>query len=418
VKNIPLLIRKDFKRKWKNPVVILGFMLIPLLFTLIFGLVFGSSETDILPRIRVLLVDIDKSLISNFISTAMSQGELKKMIELKPMESEDRARQMLNKGKASAILIIPENFGEDTLDGKKSELLLLKNPSEQFLPLIAEEITDTVALIISSLLAVFASETEIIRGFIKRKDIPDVALSSLSLAVRDKIESISKYAFPPVISLKQETIKEEDQEKTVSLTMQSYILPAMAIMFLLFICNVVFEDILQEKESGTLLRMNISPMTITEFIWSKILTSALIGILCTFVLIGLGAMVFGIKWGNFFSVLLIVLCLNILIAGFISFLYSFVKTENQASALLTSVILVMSLLGGSMIPVANFPQIIQNASKLTVNYWGMEAFRMSIMKKPIIGLMPILFGMLTAGIVLSLISSFFIQNNLKKGLLK
>jgi ABC-type multidrug transport system permease subunit len=78
----------------------------------------------------------------------------------------------------------------------------------------------------------------------------------------------------------------------------------------------------------------------------------------------------------------------------------------------------MSLLGGSMIPVANFPQIIQNVSKLTVNYWGMEAFRMSIMKKPIIGLMPILFGMLAAGIVLALISSFFIQNNLKKGLLK
>ena len=156
----------------------------------------------------------------------------------------------------------------------------------------------------------------------------------------------------------------------------------------------------------------------TEFIWSKILTSALIGALCTFMLIGLGGLLFGIQWGNFFSVLLIVLCLNILIAGFISFLYSFIKTENQAGALLTSVILVMSLLGGSMIPVANFPQIIQNASKLTVNYWGMEAFRMSIMKKPIIGLMSILFGMLAAGIVLSLISSFFIQNNLKKGLLK
>lgn len=418
MKNIPLLVKKDFKRKWKNPVVITGFMLIPVFFTLIFGMVFGSSEKNILPRVRVLVVDLDKSLVSNFLVTAMSQGEMKKMVELNPMDSEDSARQTLNKGKASALLIIPENFGKDALDGKQAEILLLKNPSEQFLPLIAEEITDTIILIMSSLLSVFSDELELIKGFMELGNIPDTAFTTLSLAVRDKIEDISKYVIPPVISLKQETIKEKGQKEAASLTIHSYILPAMAIMFLLFICNVVFEDILREKESGTLLRMNISPMTMTEYIWSKILTSAMIGALCTFMLIGLGTIVFSIQWGNIFSILLIVLCLNILIAGFISFLYSFVKTENQAGALLTSVILVMSLLGGSMVPVENFPRIIQNMSRLTVNYWGMKAFHMSILKEPFMGLAPVLTGMFAAGIMLSLFSSFFIQNNLKKGLFK
>jgi len=418
VKNIPLLIKKDFKRKWKNPVVIIGFVLIPVFFTLIFGMVFGSSENNILPRVSVLVVDLDKSLVSNFLVTAMTQGEIKKMVELKPMDSEDSARQMLNKGKASALLIIPENFGKNALDGKQAEILLLKNPSEQFLPLIAEEITDTITLLMSSLLSVFADEMELIKGFIELENIPDAALTTLSLAVRDKIEDISKYVLPPVISLKQETVKEKGQEETGSITTHSYILPAMAIMFLLFICNVVFEDILREKEIGTLLRMNISPMTMTEYIWSKILTSAMIGAICTFVLIGLGTIVFAIHWGNIFSILLIVLCLNILIAGFISFLYSFVKTENQAGALLTSIILVMSLLGGSMVPVETFPRMIQNVSRLTVNYWGMKAFHMSILKEPFMSLVPILIGMFAVGILLSLFSSFFIQMNLKKGLLK
>ena len=393
-------------------------MLIPVVFTFIFGIVFGGGDEETLPRIILLTVDNDKSLISNFLTTAMSQGELKEMIELKPMGSEEEGRQFLGKGKASALLLVPKDFGKDILEGKNAEVLLLKNPSEQFLPLIAEEITDTTTLILSSLLSVFSEEVDSIKGFINLDNLPDSDISALSVQVKNRIEGISKYVFPPVISLKQETIKQEGEEDSGSISVHSYILPAMAIMFLMFICNVVFSDILLEKETKTLLRLSVSRMSMTEFIWSKIVTSALIGMLCTFLLIGLGVALFSIDWGNLLMVFLIVLCLNILIAGFIAFLYSFIKTELQAGAVLSSVILIMSLLGGSMIPVDNFPSIIQKISKLTVNYWGLEAFRMAMMNESLWNLMPILSGMVLAGIFLSLLSSRFIQNNLKRGLLK
>ena len=398
--------------------VILGFMLIPLVFTFIFGIVFGGQDEETLPRITLLTVDNDKSLISNFLSTAMSQGELKKMIELKPMETEEEGRQLLSKGKASALLLVPKNFGKDILDGKKAEVLLLKNPSEQFLPLIAEEITDTTTLILSSLLSVFSEEVDTIRGFIEMNKLPDTDISAFSVQVKNRIESISKYVFPPVISLQQETITEEGKEETGMISVHGYILPAMAIMFLMFICNVVFSDILIEKETKTLLRLNVSRMSMTEFIWSKIVTSALIGMLCTFFLMGLGVALFSINWGNLFSIFLIVLCLNILVAGFIAFLYSFIKTESQAGAVLSSVILIMSLLGGSMMPVDNFPSFIQQISKLTLNYWGLKAFLMAQMNESFSKLLPILIGMVLAGVLLSFASSYFIQNNLKRGLLK
>jgi hypothetical protein len=48
----------------------------------------------------------------------------------------------------------------------------------------------------------------------------------------------------------------------------------------------------------------------------------------------------------------------------------------------------------------------------------MKAFHMSILKEPFMGLVPVLTGMFSARILLSLFSSFFIQNNLKKGLFK
>jgi ABC-2 type transport system permease protein len=406
------LVRKDFKRKWKNPSVILGFLFIPFVFTLIFGMVFGSGGEETLPQVKIFVVDNDQSLISGFMLGALTQGELSELIDLEELEEEE-GRKLLDRGKASALLIIPENFGDNIWEGKPTEILLLKNPAEQFLPQIAEEILDTITLGLSSLRQVFADELTTIRDLAELEALPDESISAISLQFKDRIEGLSKYLIPPVISIKQITLSEEKEEVS-DMTVQAYILPAIAVMFLLFICNAVFEDVLTEKESGTLMRLRVSPVNLREYIWSKIVTSTLIGILCTSLLIILGRVIFSINWGNPVSVALLVLCLNILIAGFISFLFSFVRTERQAGALLTTVILLMSMLGGSMVPVENYPPVILKFSKLTLNYWGITAFKNIMRGEPLATLAPMLLFMVIAGVFLSILGSHFMNKNLKK----
>ena len=406
------LVRKDFKRKWKNPSVILGFLFIPFVFTLIFGMVFGSGGEETLPQVKIFVVDNDQSLISGFMLGALTQGELSELIDLEELEEEE-GRKLLDRGKASALLIIPENFGDNIWEGKPTEILLIKNPAEQFLPQIAEEILDTITLGLSSLRQVFADELTTIRDLAELEALPDESISAISLQFKDRIEGLSKYLIPPVISIKQIT-KSEEKEEVSDMTVQAYILPAIAVMFLLFICNAVFEDVLTEKESGTLMRLRVSPVNLREYIWSKIVTSTLIGILCTSLLIILGRVIFSINWGDPVSVALLVLCLNILIAGFISFLFSFVRTERQAGALLTTVILLMSMLGGSMVPVENYPPVILKFSKLTLNYWGITAFKNIMRGEPLSAIAPILLFMVVAGVLLSILGSYLMNKNLKK----
>ena len=398
--------------------MIIGFLLIPFVFTLIFAAVFGGAgEDETLPRISVITVDKDRSLLSRFFLSSLSQGELKKLLSLKEAE-EPEGRKLLDRGKASALLIIPENFGDRLWQGQEVEILLLKNPAEQFLPQIVQEICDTASLVFSSLLSVFSEELDIIKGFVGHDQFSDENVSMISIKIKSKIEGISKYVFPPVISITERTKADEEKEEASTLNVSSYILPAIAVMFLLFICNVVFEDILREKESGTLLRMTVSPLKLSEFIWSKILTSAAIGVICTLALIVLGRLIFSIRWGNPPLVFAVILCLNIMMAGFIAFLYSFVRTERQAGAVLSTVILVMALLGGSMIPVDNFPSHIQNFSKLTLNYWGIQAFHKTMLQDPIGEIIPILLGMIFVGLLLSGLGSHFLNKSLRKGLLK
>lgn len=410
------LLRKDFIRKWRNPVVIIGFMLIPLVFTLIFGMVFGSSDEQTLPKVTVLAADNDQSLLSGLFLGALTQGELNDLIELKNVD-EAEGREELNKGKASALLIIPKEFGNNVWNGLPVEILLIKNPAEQFLPQIVQEITDTAALLLSSLFSVFAEEVSTIRGLIDEDEIENENIANIAVQVNDRIEGISKYVFPPVIGLDEKTLA-KDQKKEVerSLTIQGYILPAIAILFLLFVCNAVFDDILRERESGTLLRMTVSPLKLNEFIWSKIIICAAIGMICTLVLVILGRILFSIDWGNLTTLFFIIICLNILIAGFISFLFSFVKTERQAGAVLSTVILIMSMLGGSMIPIQNFPPFMLHFSKLTINYWGIQAFLKNMLGEPLSQIVPILIFMLIAGLLLASASTYFLNKNLRKGM--
>ena len=69
------LIRKDLLRRAKSPVGVLVLMAIPLLISLVFGLVFSPSGKQALPRFKMLLVDHDQSLASQFVKSAFSQGE-------------------------------------------------------------------------------------------------------------------------------------------------------------------------------------------------------------------------------------------------------------------------------------------------------------------------------------------------------
>ena len=78
----------------------------------------------------------------------------------------------------------------------------------------------------------------------------------------------------------------------------------------------------------------------------------------------------------------------------------------------------MSLLGGSMIPVENFPAPIQLLSRATVNYWGIEAFLLSMRDAGLDQILPILAGMLAGGILLSFVSSQILKYNLLRGLVK
>jgi ABC-type multidrug transport system permease subunit len=55
-------------------------------------------------------------------------------------------------------------------------------------------------------------------------------------------------------------------------------------------------------------------------------------------------------------------------------LASFAKTRQQVQGLSTMIVMLMSCIGGSMVPIFMMPAFLQKISVFSVNYWGIQGF--------------------------------------------
>jgi ABC-2 type transport system permease protein len=93
------------------------------------------------------------------------------------------------------------------------------------------------------------------------------------------------------------------------------------------------------------------------------------------------------------------------VSGLGIFLAAVAKTRQQAQNLSTIIILIMSAIGGSMIPIFIMPVILQRIALLSVNYWGIQGFYDIFWRAlPLEAILPKILILTGIGIVMTLAS--------------
>ncbi|NIM18058.1 MAG: ABC transporter permease [Candidatus Aminicenantes bacterium] len=371
MRRILLIFKNDVKRRLKSPYTIIILLLIPMMMTGIIGAIFAPrADSDALPKIKVLVVDKDKNIGSRFLLGAFDSPQIKEMFQV-TLVDETRGKKLISRGKASALVIIPEKFTERLMDAEKSQIKVIKNPSEQFLPSVVEEFMNTTAVIVSGFVQVFATEVKGIRLMI---DIPIENLEMAAMlpfmeAAQKKIIALQYYLDPLLIQLKEEITSEKKEKKKPDFNIFVYILPGMSIMFLLFIIEVFLRDILTEREDGKLQRMMFAPIRTMELVFARILSGWIMGIMVYLLIVVGGVLIFNISWGNYGHLFILIAVTCFWIAAFFALLNAFFKNKNQAGAFTSPIILVFSAFGGSFIQVEQLPESVNWISTFTLNHW-------------------------------------------------
>lgn len=407
MRRILLIFKTDAKRRLKAPVAIIILLLIPIMMTGILGAIFAPSENK-LPKIKVLMVDKDKNIASKMLLGSFDTPQLKEMFQVTVVD-EAEGKKLIGKGKASALIIIPEKFSDRLIKAEKSEILVIKNPSEQFLPDVVEEFMATFSVIISGIVQVFEPELKAVETLL---EIPVEQVSIASMVPfmeqsKTKIITLKQYLSPLLIELKQEVTKKKEKQTPINIF--GAVLPGMSIMFLLFIIELFLRDILSEREDGKLQRIMFAPTRSMEFISARIISGWIMGLFVYLVTVLVGILLFRIDWGNYLYLFIYVTVTCFWISSFFALLNAFFKNRNQAGAFVAPIIMVFSVFGGSILPVSQMPAGFSSVSAFTLNHWFIEG-----VDKIRTGIFPVIpFGiLLVTGILLFLAAAQFLKKRI------
>lgn len=162
-----------------------------------------------------------------------------------------------------------------------------------------------------------------------------------------------------------------------------YFAPSIAVVFLFIGSGLGMRSLLMERATGTLARLAASPIRPSAIVWGKLLAIGLTGLFSILIVWGVTVGLFGADWGDPLGVLLMCVGATASMCGLGVFITSFARTPQEAFAASLVLGLVLSLLGGNLLPPGALPEALQVLSLGTPNGWSLVGFgRLSLLGDP------------------------------------
>ncbi len=375
---------KDLKIFLTDRQAIGGTFLLPIALISLFAFVFGGfgGGSDQIDPINLLVTDQDQSVLSRQLISALdSSGSL-----ILEYSTKEEAIPSIEKGNHSAALIIYSGYADSIASRKRLPIELLFDRAKQV------EIAISRQVISSSLRNAVQKERE-------RQD----GIQELERKIESSIEESIRFKLTSVVG--------EQKDANLGVIQAA---AGTAILMLLFSVADLGTSVLREKESGTLHRLLATPLTMNTILLGKMLTSFLVGVVQLAVMFVFTWLVFGLDiMTNLPAVIIMILAVAFAISGFGIFLASIAKTRQQAQSMGTVIILIMSAVGGSIMPLFVLPAIMKKVAVFSVNYWGVQGFYDIFWRDlALIEILPRAGVLIGIGLLMSLISLRLFQRNM------
>lgn len=317
----------SMKRKLKNPIVFVNYILLPLLLILILGNalsgVFDSNESESIPvnmtQVKTVVVNEDTGQIGKDIVQFLTSEENKAMFDVKVETDVNQAKQSLEDGEYDQFIYLPQELSSGFKDKK------------------------------DSLVTIYG----------KDNNIDKVNLTSLTLSAFGDgylAMDISNKSSAPVYThvynnlLKDGKSETSEAASTHNITALSYYGVTMLVLILFYgLANTM--NFIQEEYSEALGdRYLISPVSKTSLVLSQLLTGCAITIVQGLLIVICAKLFFQVSYGdNLLVVLFIVVGGSIFFNALGLILGVVARRFKQIDGIVTLLIPLMTFIGGGFI---------------------------------------------------------------------
>lgn len=359
--------RRDWRRRWRDPLALALWLGIPLVIGGLIVLAMGG-RTGSQPKARVLVVLHDDGLLGKLLLQALS-SERAGVIAAERVE-EAQGRELLERGEASALLVVPQGFTNAVWSEWPITLELVTNPSQRILPGIVSESLALLSETVFYAHRVLGADLRAVLDASVRRD--ELELARAAVGMSRGLERVAGYAFPPAIEVRTQVRAAEGAELPAKRSPAAYFLPAMLMMALLFMAEGLADDVWREKHSGALRRILSSPSGAWTSLVGKQLAGWALMAAVALAVCSIGALMFELApWRALLAALWSSLAGAVFLA-LLTLLKLFASSQRAAGVLGNLVLFPVLMLGGSFVPFEMMPRWLVEIGRFTPNGAAVE----------------------------------------------
>lgn len=355
---------KDLRRLRRDPYGLALCLGLPILIGALLVIVFGHGRVR--PRGLLLIADEDDSLLSSILVGAYSRGELGEILTAESVLRAEGERR-IGDDDGSALLIVPEGFGEAFLAGDPVTLDLVTNPRQTILPEIIEEVTSILVEAGFYVQRLFGDE---LRAYPGLSEAPsDEAMVATGLKVWGLYDNLRQYLDPPAIELASVAAAEDEEG------LGELMFPSILYMAVLLFVFGIGGDLWKEKTGGTLRRAMATPAPVASLVAGKVLSVAAAMALVAAVGLTTGRLLVGLEIHRPVLAATWIVVSGIGLYLLVVMVQIHAATERAASVLSSLLLMVLAMLGGSFFPFEMMPDSLAEIGRRTPNGWALSRFR-------------------------------------------
>ena len=299
------------------------------------------------------------------------------LLDAAVVTDEAAARHTVAQGDACCLVIFPAGLTDGLMTARPVTVTLVTDPAATIGPqIVGSIVTQLVEQFAGSSSAVNLGLTQLVAADVAT---PDELMGGL-LGLLDRFQNNGAATFAPGTGevaggassgvVEVQLLNRRDQ--VVAFDPAAFFAPAMAIIFVAFGATMGVRSILDEKERGTLGRLNAAPIRAGEILGGKLLAVVMTaGTQLALLLVGT-ALIFGINWGNPLAVAVFGLLVVLTFTSLGLLLAVVARTGGQAATYANAIILIGAVLGGNLAPIDQYPPWLQGVARLTPNYWSAQ----------------------------------------------
>ncbi len=474
MKRLIAIIIKEFMLLLRDPAGFILLFILPACFILILSVAMQGvfASVDKKDKLNILVINNDTGDTGNkIINGIIKTGYFNPVTSLNgSVLTLERAKEELSKGNYKIVVNIPADASEALKFEKKSEITIYIDP---VLPHdFASNITNSIQMLVqASIIQSIGNITEDVFNGIKKerldqlnkqlaetvrkrhelknelKEIGTIQTDDKTKAIFDKLATSSIDELnESIISLNDEIngissesagknrssfssvvknnaglrVKEiyylRQSESTVFPNSVQQNVPAWTIFALFWIVQIITINMLTERQSGVFTRIKITPVSSFEIIAGKFIPFFIINLLQAAIMFVLGVYILplfgtsGLVIKNIPGLILITASLSFAAISFGLLLATTTRTLFFAASFSALVIIIMTIIGGIMVPKFIMPVFMQYLSLCVPQGWALDGYiNIFVRDYTVMQILPNVFALLGFGVIFFAVSMIFFR---------